>query len=120
MAAESEFKPHMSLEEASQLKVDDAVDFRVSTGQWIIATITQKVGSNVDLFANGWNDWCDYSTQLQRFAKPESISKRPAHRLQDLKVGDYIDIFPAQRHPGWRPAEIKQIDESSGQIQVIS
>ena len=120
MAAESVFKPHMSLEEASQLKVNDAVDFRMSTGQWIICTITSKNGSNVQLFTNGWHVWCDYSTELKRFAKSESISKRPAHRFQDFKVGDYIDVNPLQRHPGWKPAEIKQKDDNSGQIQVCN
>ena len=119
MAAESkqEFVPHMSSEEAAELKVDDAIDYRLSTGQFTSCTIVEKVGSNLKIFCNGWNAWCDYTQELYRLAKHESISKRPAHKFQEIKKGDFVDINPVHRHPGWRPAEIKQ--RASGQIQVM-
>ena len=59
------------------------------------------------------------SVEIQRFAAAESISKRPAHRLEHLKKGDYIDINPTHRHPGWKCGEIRRLDQKSGQFQVV-
>ena len=56
---------------------------------------------------------------MHRFAKVGTISKRPAHRFKDLKKGDFIDLNPTNRHPGWRVGEIRRLDPKSGQVQVV-
>ena len=61
----------------------------------------------------------DFSQEIHRFAVAGSISKRPAHRFEYLKKGDYIDINPIHRHPGWKHGEIRRLDKKSGQIQVV-
>eukprot|EP01083_Nonionella_stella_P032547 89104_1 len=120
LASVPAFHPHMSLDEATQLNVNDSVDYRLSTGQCVLVTITAKSGTNLTIKYNDWEYSCDYSTNLQRFAKPESISKRSAHRFEELKLqkDDLVDINPIIAHPGWKPAVIKKMDALSGQIQV--
>eukprot|EP00485_Elphidium_margaritaceum_P024290 CAMPEP_0202710604 /NCGR_PEP_ID=MMETSP1385-20130828/22563_1 /ASSEMBLY_ACC=CAM_ASM_000861 /TAXON_ID=933848 /ORGANISM="Elphidium margaritaceum" /LENGTH=652 /DNA_ID=CAMNT_0049370175 /DNA_START=71 /DNA_END=2029 /DNA_ORIENTATION=+ len=78
-----------------------------------------KTGSNLHISMNGYVMDCDYSTELYRFAAAESISKRQAHRMLDLKVGAWIDVNPVRRHFGWKPADVRQLDEQSGQVQVM-
>merc|ERR1712013_964553 len=46
-------------------------------------------------------------------------SKRQSHRFHDLKKGDYVDLNPSQRHPGWKCGEIRRLDQKSGQVQVV-
>ena len=61
----------------------------------------------------------DFSGEIHRFAVAGSISKRRAHRFEHLKKGDYVDINPTQRHPGWKCGEIRRLDQKSGQVQVV-
>ena len=118
MSQNAAFVSHMSLEEANRLKADDLVDFKLSNQKSVLAKITMKSGTNLKITYNDWSHWCDYSTDLHRLATVQSISRRPAHRLQELKKGDGVDINPTQRHEGWKVAEIREIDDCSGQIQV--
>ena len=119
------FPSHMSLEDASELKVHDKIDHRDEIGRFLYATVSQKQGSNLMIHYDGWSKkwdtWSDFKKEIHQFAKAGSISKRPAHRLKHLKKGDYIDINPTHRHPasGWTCGEIKRFDKESGQIQVI-
>ncbi|ETO22399.1 hypothetical protein RFI_14799 [Reticulomyxa filosa] len=59
--------------------------------------------------------------ELARFAKAQSISRRPGHRLKHLQKGDLVDICPkignAEGH--WYPGEIHKKDKKSGQVQVV-
>ncbi|ETO24094.1 hypothetical protein RFI_13066 [Reticulomyxa filosa] len=43
----------------------------------------------------------------------------PNTRFPGLKVRDYIDINPTLRHPGWKAGQIRRMDRSSGQVQVV-
>ena len=36
-----------------------------------------------------------------------------------MKKGDYVDINPIHRHPGWKCGEIRRLDQKSGQVQVV-
>ena len=118
------FPSPLTLKDASNLKVNDKADHCDIVGRFLLATITDKVGTNLKIHYDGWpkkwDIWCDFSKELHRFAAPKSISKRPAHRFKDLKEKDLIDIQPFTRFPaaGWKPGEISAFDEESGQIQV--
>ena len=61
----------------------------------------------------------NFSAETDRFAIAGSLSKRRAHRFEHLRERDYVDINPMQRHPGWTPGEIRRLDETSGQVQVV-
>merc|ERR1719445_2137591 len=102
----NEFIPHMSMNDAMQLNFGDKIDHRDQEARFLLATIIEKKGTRLkihyDDFETGWDTWCDYSTSLHRFAAPRSISRRPAHRFNDLKIGDFICINSAHRHPGWK------------------
>ena len=92
-------------------------------GQFAFATIVKKDGTNLKIHYKGWPSkydcYCDYEKETYKFVKAGSISKRPAHRFKDLKKGDFIDINPINRHPGWRVGEIRRFSKKSGQVQVV-
>lgn len=117
------YPTHLSLEEATSLKINDVVDHRDHTGKYILATIVDKNGSNLKIhyifWSRKWDIWSDYSKELHRFALPKSISSRSAHKWKNLEVGLFVDVNPIIRHPGWKIGEIRRIDHKSGQVQVI-
>jgi len=41
-----------------------------------------------------------------------------AHRFENLKNGDFVDINPLLAHPGWKCGEIRRLDGKSGQVLV--
>ena len=43
----------------------------------------------------------------------------PNTRFPQLKIRDYVDINPLERHPGWRPGQIQRMDKYSGQSQIV-
>ena len=43
----------------------------------------------------------------------------PNTRFPQLKIRDYVDINPLERHPGWRPGQIRRMDKYSGQSQIV-
>jgi len=47
------------------------------------------------------------------------VSRRPNTRFGDLKIRDYVDINPVQRHLGWRVGQIRRMDKYSGQAQIV-
>ena len=116
------YLPQMSFLEAMQLKVDDKIDHRDFTGQFMVATVIEKQGSNLkihyDELVSKYDVWSDFRKQSYRFAKVGSISMRPARRFTHLEKGDYVQINPIQRHPGWTHGEITKLDDKSGQVRV--
>ena len=121
------FKSHMQLQDAVKLKVHDKIDHRDNSGRFINATVTEKQGTNLKIHYVGCDYyeyglvpdvWSDFQEELYRFAKPGSISNRPAHRFKELKKGDHIDINPTRTHYGWKCGEIQKLDQKSGQVQV--
>ena len=119
----SHFPSHMTVQEAFQLKIHDKIDHRDQVGRFVFATVSEKQGTNLKIHYDGWSrkwdTWSDFSTEIHRFAVAGSISKRGAHRFEHLKKGDYIDINPIPRHPGWTHGEIRRLDRTSGQVQVV-
>ena len=114
------FVPHMTLWEAQNLKIGDLIDHRDNVGRFVEARIVEKEESNLKIHYKGWSTkhdlWCDYNQSLYRFAKYGSISQRNAIlRFKNVKIGDYLDINP----PMWQHAEVKKIDKTSGQVQLI-
>ncbi|ETO08762.1 hypothetical protein RFI_28625 [Reticulomyxa filosa] len=117
------FVSHMTIEEAKNLRVNDCIDHRDNVGRYLYATIIEKVGSRLKIhyeeWSDTWNCYSDYSQEIDRFAKSGSISRRPPHRLMNLKQGDFVDVNPKLKHPGWVASQIRRKDRYSGQIQVI-
>ena len=117
------FVPHMSLDEAHQLKVDDKVDHRDTVGRFVLATVMEKQGTNLKIhyvkWSRTWDVWSDFTKELHRFAAAGSIFKRKARRFVSLKKGDYVDINPKCRHPGWKCGQIRFVDERLGEVQVV-
>ena len=97
-----------------------------NVGSSIYSTVMEKHDSNLKIHYEGWSRiwdcYIDYKKELWRFAQAHSISMRPAHRLKNVKKGDFIDFNPIHHHPGcgWRVAVIRKckIDHESGQVQV--
>lgn len=117
------FEDHMSFEDADKLRLNDLIDHRDPVGKSALATVVQKKGSILKIHYTGWkkkwDNWCDYAIDGCRFAMPGSISLRTAHRFQELKVGDYVDVNPILRHPGWKCGEILRLDHQSGQVHIV-
>eukprot|EP01084_Bolivina_argentea_P288837 495820_1 len=114
--------PHLELRDAFKLKIGDTLDHRDEFGLFALATITHKRDAILKIHYEGWSDtwdtWSDFEKELHRFAKPFSISQRPAHRLQSLKDGDLIYINPGLKHSGWKPGKIVQHQQGYGQVEV--
>eukprot|EP01084_Bolivina_argentea_P055637 101964_1 len=100
------FVSHMSMEDASKLKINDKIDHRDDVGRFIHCTVIDKQNTNLKIRYR--NTWTDFSKELDRIAKPKSISKRLAHRFEHIKQGDYIDVNPI-RHPGWKIGQVKSM-----------
>ena len=115
----------MNFKEISNLRLLDKIDHRDNVGRFSIATIIDidKQNNNIKLHYDGWNRkwdiWCNYKKEIYRFAKYLTISKRKSNRLYYIKIGDYIDINPLYKHPGWTKAKITRILKNSAQIQVV-
>eukprot|EP01084_Bolivina_argentea_P265488 450031_1 len=109
------------MSDASKLKINDKIDHRDEVGRVVYSAVIDKKGTNIkihyDKWSHKWDTWCDFSKELYRYAKPRSISKRLAHRFENIKKHDYVDINPIM-HPGWKTGQIRRIDANSGQIQV--
>eukprot|EP01084_Bolivina_argentea_P289361 496862_1 len=94
------------MSDALKLKINDKIDHRDEVGRVTYATVVDKKGTNIKIHYDGWSRkwdiWSDFSKELYRYAKPRSISKRLAHRFENIKQDDYIDINPTIKHPGWK------------------
>ena len=124
------FIPHMTLNEAKKLKVDDDIDHRDEYGFFLQAKILEKDGTNLRLryYDNDDNDdmmddmniWSDYNKELYRFASYSSITRRPSHRLKNMEKGNSIKVNPLRKkkNSGWKIGKINKMDKKSGQIQV--
>merc|ERR1719334_2333425 len=62
----------------------------------------------------------DYKTsvQCQRIAVSKSISERSAHRMADVKVGDFLDVRLTLLNREWEIAEIVDRPKGLGQVRV--
>eukprot|EP01084_Bolivina_argentea_P288841 495828_1 len=122
---ESTYIPHLKLQDAFKLKIHDLIDHRDEFGVFALATITHKHGTILKIHYEGyddkWDAWSDFEKELHRFADPFSISQRPAHRLQGLKCGEFVDVNPGWMHSrisGWRQGKIMGHRQGSGQVLV--
>eukprot|EP01083_Nonionella_stella_P117975 352045_1 len=120
------FIPHMTLEEANALQINDRFDHRDKFGRVFAARVAQREAGRIRVKYEGWpskyNVWSDIRSELWKFSRYQSISKRPRHRFIDLNIGDFIDVFSTHLGNGggkWQYAEIKQLDGESGQVQVM-
>ncbi|ETO03202.1 hypothetical protein RFI_34208, partial [Reticulomyxa filosa] len=118
-ATMTEYIPHMTIEEAENLQLHDFIDHRDEVGRYLYASIVEKLGSRLKVHYKGWSRmwdcYSDYKKEIERFAKARTISARQAHRFEHLKKGDFADINPKMRHPGWVAGEIRRKDKHSGQ-----
>eukprot|EP01084_Bolivina_argentea_P016339 30586_1 len=116
------FISHMSFEDADKLRANDRIDYRTNNGIVLAATILEKNGTILTICfgseKNTKNDQCDYSKSLNKIAKLGSISSRRPHRLEKLKIGDYVDIKLAMTNYKWRSAIITHAPELSAQVKV--
>eukprot|EP01084_Bolivina_argentea_P227193 383731_1 len=117
-----EFVPNMSTEAATKLSINDKIDHRDLVGCFTSAIIVDKKDTNLKIRYIGWNEewdvWSDPINELYKFASYQSISRRPRHRLYNLKTNDLIDINPISHHKGWKIGEIIEMDNDSGQVKV--
>jgi len=113
----------LSFAECDALQIGDHVDHRDDVGRFLLATIVDREAYRVKIHYEGWNSkwdtWCDFKAETHRFARPRSVSRRPNTRFGDLKIRDYVDINPVQRHLGWRVGQIRRMDKYSGQAQIV-
>ena len=111
----------LTLQQAAKLKINDKIDHQDTAKRFILATIINKRGSRLKIHYHGWHrkwdTWCDYTKEIHRFAKPGSISRRPAHRFKNLKNEDIIDILWDDGE--WRAGTVSHFDGQSGQIKVV-
>eukprot|EP01083_Nonionella_stella_P272642 924679_1 len=118
-----DFMGTLEFNECNKLQIGDHVDHRDDVGRFLLATIVDKDEYKVKIHYEGWNSkwdtWCDYKLETHRFASPRSISRKPNTRFRDLKIRDYVDINPIQRHRGWRVGQIRRMDKYSGQAQIV-
>eukprot|EP01084_Bolivina_argentea_P097814 175835_1 len=112
------FHSHMSLTEASKLRIKQPIDHRDMEGRFLGAIIIDKNASNLKIHYIGWTEqwdvWCDYTMELFRFAKYKSISERPRNRFFHLQKGNKININPMNK--GWKVCQIISFD--AGQVEV--
>ena len=85
--------------------------------------VVEKNGSNLKIHFIGWptkwDCYIDCEKEFYRFAQAYSVSNRPAHRFKNIKKGDFIDVNPIGRHPGWRVGQVTKLHPKSGQAQVV-
>eukprot|EP01084_Bolivina_argentea_P267068 453223_1 len=112
------FTPHMTIDEACNLKVEDEIDFMMQNGKFILCKVTGKKGNKIIFDKKS----VDCTKEIHKLAKAHSISKRRAQclTLRQVKVGDQVDINPVySSHPGWKSGIIVGRDGlSSGQVNV--
>ena len=113
---------YMTMQQASRLRIGVTIDHRNMNGKFRVATIINREGTNLQMHYDekSWDEWTDFRIENHRFAKRESISQRPAHRLNALKVGCVIYFNPVylHEHRGWKMGKIESIDEKSGQVEI--
>ena len=97
------YSDYFTLNEVKQLQIDDKIDFKTSNGYdgyYEKAKIVGKDEINnrlLILFLHVPKEttyWCDYTKELYRFAKFESMTQQKAKRLTHLKIGDDVYIYP--------------------------
>lgn len=121
--SDTDFMGTLGFDECDKLQIGDHIDHRDDVGRFLLATIVDSDEYKVKIHYEGWNSkwdtWCDYKNETHRFAAPRSISRKPNTRFRDLKIRDYVDINPIQRHRGWRVGQIRRMDKYSGQAQIV-
>ena len=83
----------MTLQEASELKINNTIDHRDIVG----AIIKEKNGSILKIHHLGWSEkwdtWSDYKKELYEFAKYKSISTRPRRRFFNLEKDEFVALI---------------------------
>lgn len=129
MAQDTGFPKPLPVKEASNLKVGDKIDHRNSEGLFCCAKIIKTHGNRLKIHYNAGNKdsskeepdvWCDYHKEIDRFARFESISRRPSHRFKEVKRGDDVCVCFKYKYNKleWTKAEITKLDTESGQFKV--
>ena len=119
------FVKHMTLQQAVKLRVGDKIDHQNDCYNFWPGIVEEINCSSLKIHYEGkdevYDEWCDYKEDLHRFAIRDSITKRKAHRLTELKIKDWVNVNPVRFDPdlGWVPAQITEMDSDSGQIQVV-
>ena len=126
---------HLSMDDLSNLKVGDMVDYRFENGRFILMKIVEKNSSynnhviKLHPFVRPINDQkydkiCNVFQEYEKLAAAKSVSLRKIkdakHIFSGLKVNDQIDINPLYRdgHEGWKKGTILKFDPNSSQIKV--
>ena len=132
------FRAHMTYPEALQLNVGDLIDHRTVSGRYVLARITRKdiihdldTNRNLTRYLIHYVDknpkWLDYwpcynyleQGDLWRFATANTNSKRLAHRLCELALGDKVMVkAPYGYVKEWTEGEIWAFDNDSAQVFV--
>ena len=117
----------MTIEELRNLQELDELDHRDIVGRFVLSEIieTHHEMNRVLIHYEGWSSrydvWCDYVAEPHRFARANSISRLRTQRLNDLQVGDRVDLCrnPMDGNGRWRAAKIKRFDADSSQVEVM-
>lgn len=107
-----------SIYAVGRLKIGDTLDHKDKEGRWCLAKILEKNGKNllIHYYGRECDEWSNYQTSLDKFAKAGSISMRPAsNRFRFLKIGSVIQV---QDNNHWNRARICVFDGKSGQVRV--
>jgi len=117
--SENTFPSTLSPMQINELKVGDKVDHRDKVGRFLSAEVKAREGTLLLMHYEGWDpkwdEWCDFSKEVGRFAAHKSISKRPT-RMQGVCKGlkvRYLCVGVGR----WVDAIVVKVDE--GQVQVV-
>ena len=119
------FVKHMTLQQAVKLRVGDEIDHQNVCYHFWPGIVKEIKHSSLKIHYEGcdekYDEWSDYKKELHRFAVRDSITTRKAHRLTELKIKDWVNVNPLRwdADVGWMPAEITNMDDAGGQIEVI-
>ena len=125
---------YLSMEEPSELFVNDFVDYRYDNGRYILCKIMAKDWEQniIKLHPMSrpmrdmrYDKFCNITDEYTRLAPARSVSFRKIqskqHVFANLKVGDCIDVNPVylSGHEGWKVGKICKLDRHSSQVKVL-
>eukprot|EP01083_Nonionella_stella_P036679 100079_1 len=112
------FVPHMSVEQANALRIGDTIDYRLESGKFVYAMVSEKRKCYLTLKHNDdkgmvVESQCDYTQHIYRFAQASTITQRECtdSDLMALQVNDNIEVNPIHTpHLGWKLGRIMRFD----------
>merc|ERR1712154_290996 len=118
---ENTFLSTLSPTRLNELKVGDQVDHRDKVGRFLSAEVKAREGTRLLMHYEGWDskwdEWCDFSKEVGRFAAYGSISKRPT-RVQGVRKG--LKVRYRRIDGRWVDAVVIKVDKPiQGQVQVV-